>query len=85
MASGLPVVATRVGGLAEVVRQGETGLLVEPGDVRGIERALVELASDPARRVRMGEEGRRRVLQTSGEATVAAGWRTVYDRLEASV
>jgi glycosyltransferase involved in cell wall biosynthesis len=85
MACGLPVLATRVGGVPDVVVDGETGVLVEPGDVRGIERGLAELAADPIRRARMGEEARRRVLQTSGEATVAAGWRTVYDRLEASV
>jgi glycosyltransferase involved in cell wall biosynthesis len=60
MACGLPVVATRIGGVPDVVADGRTGLLVEPGDVRGIEHALRDLAGRPARRVRMGEAGRRR-------------------------
>jgi glycosyltransferase involved in cell wall biosynthesis len=49
-AAGLPAVATRVGGMPEVVREGQTGVLVELGDVDGLARALTELARDPDRR-----------------------------------
>jgi glycogen synthase len=61
MACGTPVVASRVGGIPEVVVDGETGRLVEPGDVDALGRALRETLGDPERARRMGEAGRRRV------------------------
>ena len=62
LASGTPVVANRVGGVPDVVRDGVDGFLVEPEDVRGAARRLAELAADPKLRARMGEAGRERVL-----------------------
>jgi glycosyltransferase involved in cell wall biosynthesis len=71
MALGRPVVATRVGGTSEAVRDGETGFLVEPGDVDGVARALVSLAADPDCAAAMGAAGRRRQREHfSGEAMV---------------
>ena len=58
MRAGLPVVATRVGGLAEVVVDQETGLLVPPLDVRNLAAALQRLVDDPGLRRRMGVAGR---------------------------
>jgi starch synthase len=55
------VVASRVGGIPEVVVEGETGWLVEPGDVAALGRALRHALADPGRARRMGEAGRRRV------------------------
>jgi glycosyltransferase involved in cell wall biosynthesis len=55
MAAGRPVVAYRTGGVPEMVADGETGILVEPGDVDGLARGLVELARDEELRRRMGE------------------------------
>ena len=55
MAAGRPVVAYRTGGVPEMVADGTTGILVEPGDVDGLARGLVELARDEALRRRMGE------------------------------
>jgi glycosyltransferase involved in cell wall biosynthesis len=52
---GLPVVATRVGGLPECVIEGETGLLVEPEDEAALARAVVDLLQDLARRQAMGQ------------------------------
>ncbi len=63
MASGLPVVATRVGGIPEMVLQGETGLLVERRDRPALTQALEALLGDPARRKQMGAAGRARVEQ----------------------
>ncbi|MGZ4287563.1 MAG: glycosyltransferase family 4 protein [Solirubrobacteraceae bacterium] len=57
MAAGLPVIATRVAAIPEVVEHGVTGLLVAPGDVRSLTDALVRLARDPDERRRMGEHG----------------------------
>jgi starch synthase len=61
MACGTPVVASRVGGIPEVVVDGETGWLVEPGDPAALARALRNALADPDRARRMGEAGRRRV------------------------
>ncbi|HXA93977.1 MAG TPA: glycogen synthase [Candidatus Dormibacteraeota bacterium] len=61
MACGTPVVASRVGGIPEVVVDGETGLLVEPGDVTALAQALGRILTDPALAARMGQAGRRRV------------------------
>lgn len=61
MAAGLPVVATRFGGIMESVVDGETGILVEPGDVQGQAAALLRLAQDVDLRRVMGQAGRQRV------------------------
>ncbi|MBV8395968.1 MAG: glycosyltransferase [Actinobacteria bacterium] len=61
MAAGKPVVATAVGGVPELVVQGETGLMVVPGDADALRAALAELLADPERARRMGDTGRERV------------------------
>jgi glycosyltransferase involved in cell wall biosynthesis len=58
LASGLPVVSTDVGGVADVVQDGRSGFLVPAGDVPAIVRGLRRLAEDPDLRRRMGEHGR---------------------------
>ena len=67
MASGLPVVATRVGGTPDVV-DGSVGLLVPPEDPAALATALVTLLGDPARRAAMGAAGRERVARQFSEA-----------------
>jgi glycosyltransferase involved in cell wall biosynthesis len=62
LAAGRPVVATRVGGVPDVVRDGQDGFLVEPGDTEGLADRLSRLAEDPALRERLGAAGRERVL-----------------------
>jgi len=62
LASGRPVVATRVGGVPDVVRDGEDGFLVEPGAVEELAERLARLAGDPELRASMGTAGRARVL-----------------------
>lgn len=61
MAHGRPVVASRVGGLIDLVADGETGILVEPGDVSGLRAALERLLGDAELRARMGAAARERV------------------------
>jgi glycosyltransferase involved in cell wall biosynthesis len=63
LAAGTPVVATRVGGVPDVVRDGVDGFLVEPGDTHGAAERLATLASDPALRARLGAAGRDRVRE----------------------
>jgi glycosyltransferase involved in cell wall biosynthesis len=60
MACRLPVVSTKLAGIPEMVADGETGLLVEPGDDRALADAIAKLAGDVALRKRMGEAGRAR-------------------------
>jgi glycosyltransferase involved in cell wall biosynthesis len=61
MAFGLPIVATGVHGVPELVRHDEEALLVEPGDVEAMADAISELLLDPARAARLGERARKRV------------------------
>jgi len=63
MALGKPVVACRVGGTPEVVVDGETGLLVAPGQPTELASALEKLLADPPRARTMGEAGQRRVKE----------------------
>jgi glycosyltransferase involved in cell wall biosynthesis len=65
MAAGLPVVASRLPLLAEVVYEGETGLLVRPGDRGGLARQTRRLLEDPELRRRLGEAARQRVAEHS--------------------
>jgi len=61
MAYGRPVVATRVGGIPEVVREHESGYLIERGDVAALAENLRALIDDPGRRIAMGKAGREKV------------------------
>jgi len=88
MAAGRPVVATRVASLPEVVADGETGLLVPPGDPPALAEALVRLATDDGLRARLGAVAARRAAeQFSLEAMVEATlnvYTEVLDRQERS-
>jgi glycosyltransferase involved in cell wall biosynthesis len=64
MASGTPVVASRIGGLPEVVDDGMTGFLVEPGNVAALRARLAEVLGDRRLAERLGRNGRERVLET---------------------
>jgi len=72
MAMGKAVVATTTGGLPEVVAQGETGLLVPPGDVESLAATVVSLLDDTVRREQMGRNGKIRAQERFGlDASVA--------------
>jgi glycosyltransferase involved in cell wall biosynthesis len=81
MAVGLPVVATTVGGLPEVVEDGTTGLLVPPDDPEALARALAELLEDPGRARRMGAAGRERVARLYSTAAMVDRLVEVYRSL----
>ena len=61
MAMKIPVIATRVGGLVEVIEDGKTGILVPPGDVGSLCMAIKQLIENPEMRKEMGEAGKKRV------------------------
>ncbi|MCY4112582.1 MAG: glycosyltransferase [Chloroflexi bacterium] len=79
MAAGRPVVATAVGGVPEVVSDGETGILVPAGNMFGIADALARLLKDDADRERMGEAAARRARDTFDLDRMRAATRAVYD------
>jgi L-malate glycosyltransferase len=80
-ACGLPVVASRVGGIPEAVVDGVTGVLVPPGDAASLADACVRLIQDPAERRRMGDAGRRQVLERFDWQRTAAGMTDLYTSL----
>ena len=63
MSMRVPVIATNVGGLPEVVEDGKTGILVPPGDINALCSAIKYLVKNPEARLKMGENGRARVLE----------------------
>jgi len=83
MAAGLPMIVTRVGGNAEAVRDGETGVVVEPRDPKGLADAIVRLAGDAALRARMGAAGRRRVHDEFGVERFVRNHASLYAALQA--
>jgi glycosyltransferase involved in cell wall biosynthesis len=74
-----PVVASRIGGIPEMIQHGRTGLLLPPGDTHELAEALAELLGDRERLRRMGDEGRRFVAERDPAAAYEAG----VDRLAA--
>jgi glycosyltransferase involved in cell wall biosynthesis len=79
--AGLPVVAANHGGLPEIVRDGETGLLVRPGDPADLARAIAELAADPASARRMGHAAAEELPQRFSPARLAESVQALYDEL----
>jgi glycosyltransferase involved in cell wall biosynthesis len=80
-AAGVPVIASRAGGLGEAVADGVTGLLVEPGDANALGAAMSRLLGDAALRRRMGEAGRARILSEFSVEAMVAGNFSVYQRV----
>lgn len=80
LAAGLPVVATDIAGIPEQVDDGETGYLVEPGDIDALVTALQKLIDCPARRERFGASGRERV-EAFDITTAQERYRELYREL----
>jgi glycosyltransferase involved in cell wall biosynthesis len=81
MAAGLPVVATAVGGTPDVVLDGQTGLLVGPGDPTALSNALLALLADRPLAKRFGRAGRARVETHFGEERMIRQMEALLDRL----
>ncbi|HBG46054.1 MAG TPA: hypothetical protein DDW94_03600 [Deltaproteobacteria bacterium] len=78
MACGLPVIATRVGGVPEIVEDGVSGLLVEPGDPIQLAAAIERMVTDPALRARLFEAGRERVKELFSWENIAVTLKDYY-------
>ncbi len=81
MAAARPVVAARAGGTPEVVADGETGILVPPGDVGALGRGLDRLGGDPGLRRRMGQAGRERARAEFGVEKLVKLYEALYFKL----
>lgn len=80
MASGLPVIATRIAGNEELVDDGRTGVLVPAEDVQALREALQALLKDSERRARMGRAGRAKVEQGYGWRPAAMQYRSILQK-----
>lgn len=81
MGTGLPVLATDVGGNRELVVAGRTGQLLASGDMDGLASALVDLAEQPERAAAFGRAGRARVEAQFSLPAMVGAYQNVYDRL----
>ncbi len=77
---GIPVIASRVGGIPEIIRHEHNGLLIPPGDAHGIAAALLRLSGDPELRAKFAAEGRRAVTSYRPDK-IARRYVDVYRRL----
>ena len=81
MAAGLPVVATSVGAVPEMMEDGRQGLLVEAGDVQALTEALGRLCADPALGLRLGEAGTERFRERFGVDSALARLEDLYEQV----
>jgi glycosyltransferase involved in cell wall biosynthesis len=80
-AAGIPQIATRAGGMPEVVKDGVTGLLVEPGQPHALAEAILQLCLSPEQRAEMGSKSRQRFLEKYNIDTVMPRQVRVYEAL----
>lgn len=78
MALGKPVVATRTGGPEEIVEHGRTGILVDPGDVRGLAAQIADLAGHPRRRTALGDAARAMARRRFSSEAIAEPLASIY-------
>jgi starch synthase len=83
MACAGTVIASRVGGLAEIVEDGESGILVEPNNPGQLARAVVGLINDPERCRQIGLAARPRIVQKFSSPVVAARMGSFYEEVVA--
>jgi glycogen synthase len=81
MAASRPVIATRVGAISSVIKDGETGLLVDPGDINGLRDALARLLTDSDLCRRIGSAGHDWVSRNYTSEAMALKYREMYDEV----
>ena len=79
--AGVPIVASRVGGIPEAVHEGVTGVLVSPNDASALAEAIIDLLKAPERRKAMGRSGRQWVETYFSEDRMVEGNLSVYQHL----
>jgi glycosyltransferase involved in cell wall biosynthesis len=81
MSCGVPVIASRVGGLPEVVEDGVSGLLFPVGDVEGMAQGAVRILADDALHARMAQAARQRVLDHFDADQIVPQYEALYEEL----
>jgi glycosyltransferase involved in cell wall biosynthesis len=81
MSVGLPVISTKINGIPELVADGETGILVTPGDINALESAILKLLNEPETRSSMGEKGKARVETLFSIDVATTKLCQIYDEL----
>lgn len=81
MASGLPVVATRVGSVEEIIIDESHGILIEPGDEEALTRSIAEMMKEEGLRIEMGKLGRERVAEHFSEGSMVESYARLFQRL----
>jgi glycosyltransferase involved in cell wall biosynthesis len=81
MAAGAPIVATAVGGTAELVIDGATGYLVPPADAGALSRRILDALRNPEQSARMAAQGRRRALSQFGMRRMVESVERLYEEL----
>ncbi|RLF65475.1 MAG: hypothetical protein DRN57_09040 [Thermoplasmata archaeon] len=80
-AAGIPAIGTRVGGAPEVLKDGETGIMVEDGDVEGLKKAMLTLAGDRELRERLAEGGKRLLEELPSWEEITRWYLDAYETL----
>ena len=84
MACGKAVVASRVGGLAEIIEDGRSGILVEPGKTEDLAEAVIELISNPERRAKISKNARKRIVDQFSNTAVVPQMAILYEQVTAT-
>jgi len=83
MSYGIPAIASRVGGIPDIIEDGVSGLLVPPADPRALAQAIERVARDPAYAQRLAEGGRERLRTHFSWDVITAKWEAVYSEIAA--
>ncbi len=83
LAAGLPVVASCVGGIPDMITQRQEGILISPGDTEELARALLELIENPSLRLEMGEKGRKKAVSQYSMDVKAQNLISLYQKVAA--
>lgn len=81
MVAGIPVVATRVGGIPEVIEHGKNGLLVDPRRPEELAQAVMQLLRDEGLRTRLGDQGRQHIVDNYSTGTICDEYTRLFERL----
>jgi glycosyltransferase involved in cell wall biosynthesis len=81
MSAGLPCVASRVGGIPDLIEDGQNGLLVEPEDVAGLAKALLKLLEDRELAKRLGDRARQFIFQNYNPDVIVSQYISLYRQL----
>ena len=85
MSYGIPAIASRVGGIPDIIEDGVSGVLVPPADPESLANAIEKLARDPAYAARLAEAGRERLRTRFSWNAIIARWESVYQQARRAV